>query len=304
MEQDQMANKERVRVRVTAGRQGSPIQQIIKAAPKPNLPTTIERQPENVYQAIIQLARDPDVDPVKLKVFIELQITLEDREAQKAFTRAFHALQSELPTINKDGLIDNGEGKNPNDRTPRGHKRMKARFASYPNIMEVCKPLLSKHGFTLSDAIEPSPDLGRIVVVGYLDHVGGHCRISRFPLGIDDTGKKNNQQGWGSAQQYGMRYNAIALLNIVSKAPQDQDNDGYPKEQPDADDPISSGPERVSEEQAMKLREAIEDCGVTMWIFFNKFRVQHAADLPADLFEEAMTACANYKKAKQDGNHQ
>jgi hypothetical protein len=290
-----MPNKERVRV--AAGRQESPSQQIVKIDPKAIMAPV--PPPQNIAQAIIQLAKDPDVDPAKLKVIAELQIQLEEREAKKAFTRAFNALQAELPSITKDGLIDHTKG-NEDDRTARGNKRMKTRFATYPNIMGVCRPLLKKHGFTLSNVIEPSDDSTRIVVVGYLEHVDGHARISRFPLGIDDTGKKNNQQGWGSAQQYGMRYNAIALLNIVSEAPQDLDNDGYSRKPSDADDPISSGPERVSEEQAMALRDAIEACGVTMQTFFKKFRVQHAADLPAHLFKEAMTACANYKKAKAD----
>ena len=205
--------------------------------------------PRSMLEVIAQAVMNPACDVAKMEALLNMQERIEANDAKKAFTRAFNALQEELPIINKDGLIDHGDGV-----TAKGNKKLKTKWATYPNIMRVCGPLLKKHGFTLSNVIEPSADAARIVVVGYLEHIDGHSRVSRFPLGIDATGGKNNNQGWGSSQQYGMRYNAIALLNIVSEAKQDDDNDGFrPKgSKPDDDgfpgDSITSGPVLITEE--------------------------------------------------------
>jgi ERF superfamily len=267
----------------------------VKAAPKQEIVVhqpASPPAPRSMLEVIATAVRDPACDVAKMQALLDMQERIEANDARKQFTQAFNALQAELPVINKDGIIDHGDGV-----TAKGNKKLKTRWATYPNIMDICGPLLKKHGFTLSSVIEPSADGLKINVVGYLDHIGGHSRVSRFPMTADATGGKNNQQGWGSSQQYGMRYNAIALLNIVSKAPQDNDNDGFTKKR-DPDDPISSGPKLITDDQAAELREAIEDCGVPLDTFLKKFRVEEVASLLASEFKNAMTSCANYKKAK------
>jgi hypothetical protein len=187
-----------------------------------------ETSPAHMLKVIADAAANPECDAGKMKALHDLMKDVYEFEGKKAFTRAFNALQDELPAIDRDGRIDHSS--DGGERTRSGKKALKTGYSTYPNIMRVVKPLLKKYGFTLSNVIEPTADGARIHVVGYLEHIEGHSRISRFPMSIDTTGGKNNQQGWGSSQEYGRRYNAIALLNIVSEAPQDQDNDGFERD--------------------------------------------------------------------------
>lgn len=263
--------------------------------------------PTTFLEVLYRASVDPRCDAAKMETLLNMQERIEATEARKAFTVAFNALQAELPVITKDGLIDHGEG-----TTARGNAKLKASYSTYPNLMRICRPLLKKHGFTFNNTTEPTADGTRIAVVGYLTHVGGHGMKTSFPLGADAGPGRSNAQAWGSASSYGKRYNLILLLDIVSEAPFDQDDDARKKSkakivETDASDPISTGRggdtfpgDKVflSEKQAMELRDAIEACGVPMKVFTDKFG--EVSKLAASEFRNALASCANYKKA-QDG---
>jgi len=214
-------------------------------------------------------ASDPRCDTGKMQALLDMQERIEDRDAQKAWTIAFNAMQGELPTIDKDGKIDHGDGV-----TAKGNARLKTRFSTFSNLMEVCKPIMHRHGFTLSSLIEPGSD-GKINVISMLDHIAGKSRLSRFPMGADATGGKNNQQGWGSSQQYGMRYNMLALLQIVTKAREDVDNDGFK-----VDDPIT-------QVQLVELIALADKAGADKAKFCVVMNVEAFADIRQSRFEEA-----------------
>jgi ERF superfamily len=280
-----------------------------KPKPKPNRAVVVKLPvpQRTMLQVIAEATMNPAVDVEKMKALMEMQRTLQQDEADRVFTRDFNGLQHELPSIRRDGKISHAV--DDTGMTRSGKRAMTARYATYPNIMSVIGPLFKKYGFTLSNVVEPSADNTRIVVVGTLEHIEGGKRVTRFPITIDTTGKKNNQQGWGSAQQYAMRYNAIALLNIVSRAPEDDDRDGFdqsPKQEvvdPETgevtEDPISSGPKLISKAQFAKLVEAIADCGVGDKAVLDKYRIKKLTDLPAEMLKDVLAACANYKAAKQ-----
>ena len=237
--------------------------------------------PVNLLQVIAAAAANPRCNVEKMKALLDMQRDIEDRDARKAFTVAFNALQSELPVIDRDGKIDHGDGV-----TARGNKKLKTRYATYPNLMTVCNPLMKRHGFTLSSTVRSNP-AGLMVVTSHLEHVMGHFRETEFTLSADTSGGKNNQQGWGSSQQYGMRYNAIALLNITTKAPQDADNDGFP---------VSAN---ITAAQTDELIAIIEDAGADKQRFCEVFEIEGIADLPARRFDEAKARVEAYKKSRK-----
>lgn len=251
-------------------------------------------QPRSMLEVIYAAAVDPRCDPAKVRELYEIQKDIEDRDARKAFTRAFNALQFELPTIDKDGYIDHGDG-----LTARGNAKMKARYSTYPNLMSVCRPLLKKHGMTFNNVIEPSVDGTKSDVVGYLTHVDGHGMKSHFPLTVDVTGKKNNQQGFGSGASYAKRYNLVLLLDIVSEAKADQDNDGYPKRE----DGQTAALATVSKAQEEELRLAIEDAGLPEERFLSKYQIESLGELPAKVLAEARKDVAAFKR-KHTGSAQ
>lgn len=239
--------------------------------------------PSNFLQVIMQASLDPRCDPVKMQALLDMQERLEEREAKKAFTEAFNSLQAELPVITKDGRIDHGDG-----TTAKGNKKLKTSFATYPNINRVCGPLMKKYGFTFSTSMETEAS-GAMVAVSTLEHVGGAARSTRFRLTADATGGKNNQQGWGSSQQYGMRYNMIALLNIVSEAKEDADNDGFPQKE--------DGP--ITKQQLAELEKLAKDGGADKAKFCEVMNVESMAAIPASRFEEAKKQLQRKVTAKQ-----
>lgn len=238
--------------------------------------------PSNMLQVIAAAVMDPRCDTEKMRALLDMQRDIEERDAKKAFTRAFNALQAELPVINKDGMIDHGEG-----TTAKGNKKLKTRFATYPNLNRIVGPLMKKHGFTFSTSMEPDPS-GAMIAVSTLSHVEGDSRKTHFRLTADTTGSKNNQQGWGSSQQYGMRYNMIALLNIVTEAKDDADNDGFPP-----------GPGPISQAQLQELIELADEGGADKRKFCEVMGVDGLAQIPTSRFEEAKKQLQRKLRQKQ-----
>jgi hypothetical protein len=241
--------------------------------------------PTSMLAVISQAVMDPRCDVEKMKALLDMQERIETRDSQKAFTVAFNALQAELPIINRDGKIDHS-AEGTSGTTKSGRKALQTKYATYPNLNRVVGPLLKKHGFTFSSAMEPEPS-GAMVVTSTLEHVGGHSRTTHFRVTADATGGKNNQQGWGSSQQYGMRYNMIALLNIVTEAKEDADNDGFPKDGP------------ISEAQLKELIKLADDAGADKAKFCAVMGVEALAEIPQSRFAEAKQQLQRKLKQKK-----
>lgn len=266
--------------------------------------------PPNMLAVIAQAAADPRTNPENMRALLDMSKEIAAEEGRMEFIAAFHRMQKQLPTINKDGKIEVRKKTSSGERD--GPVQQTTKFSSYENIMEICKPIMDEFGFIFASAIEPAPDGARINVISYLDHVRGHQRLSRFPMTADVTGNKNNQQGWGSSQKYGMRYNAIALLNIISRAPQDRDTDGVvidakptkasaraaaPQQQQPQDDGGFPGDRTISAEQCVQLMAAIEYCGVGLDKFCAKYQIAKVEELPETKLRLALKACADFASA-------
>jgi ERF superfamily len=261
-----------------------------------------EPGPANFLAVIMTAALDPRCDVEKMQALLKMQQDMEDRESVKAFTRDFIALQRVLPVINRDGKIEIREKNAQTGSREGGRVQQATPYATYPAIMKVCKPLLDAHGFTLASWVEPEAGGARIVVVSQLDHVEHHHRASRFPLPAETSGSKNNVQGWGSSQQYGMRYNAIALLNIVSESPKDADFDGHQGNfKPAKGGGFVDVPEEVSAitpAQRNKIVDLLTDAKIKEAQFCAKYGIGQIIQLPSNLFDAAVKAIGEHKAAR------
>lgn len=250
-------------------------------------------QQKNMLQIIADIAASPDANPLVMRELLDMQKEIMADQAKRDFNAAFLALQSELPVIRRDGkiVIPPKDGK-AGQSTP---------YATFNAINDVIRPLLRKHGFTLSFSTEPVGE--RLLVRGLLEG-HGHERTTAFPLPAETSGSKNNVQVWGSSMSYGKRYCTVALLNIVSAAPEDRDTDGHPNKETfraAKGGAIADVPDRetVSEDQAMKLRDLIEWSGVGTKKFCAHYGIAKVADLPADLFSTAEKDCKDYHANQQ-----
>lgn len=264
-------------------------------------------EPKNMLAVIAAAAANPACDVGKMQALLDMQEKLEQKQAQREFTQDFIALQAELPSISRDGKIEI-VAKDENGRRPTtgGRVQQSTPYATFNNIMRTIKPLLNKHNFTLSFATEPAGD--RIMVKGFLRHVSTHEQTTSFPLPAETSGSKNNVQGWGSSMSYGKRYATIALLNIVSHAPEDADRDGGSAPSgakkaakgasEEALEVIDEGEPKITEEQHDKLVDALEACGATRAAFCAAWKIAKVADLPASGYDRAMKACDDKMKGK------
>lgn len=174
---------------------------------------TKPRAKADLLDRLEMLALRPEIDVGKLKALLDLQERVMAQRAEMAFTEAFTALSSELPRIRKTGhahVVTKSGGK------------MGYSYARWDDMDATLRPLLTKHGFSLSFATSPGPRPATVCVRGVLSHHDGFSRTGEMELPFDASGGKNPVQGVGSALSYGRRYVAVMLLNIVVE---DDDDD-------------------------------------------------------------------------------
>lgn len=167
------------------------------------------REPEGLGAVIERLAARPEVDVAKLEKIIELQERVIAHNARSAFEAAYARMQPQIPQIAEKGQI-----------VVKGSVR--STYARLEDIHEVVKPILAQFGFALRHRTEWPGD-GVIRIVGILSHEEGHSEESAFEALMDRSEFRTDIQSMGSTVSYGRRYTTLDLLNIATRA---QDNDG------------------------------------------------------------------------------
>lgn len=158
------------------------------------------------------------------------------RQAEKEFAKAFNALQAEMPQIRADKVVPNNDGS------------ARYKFAPYESIMDAVRPLLLKHGFTVT--FSTSYDPTRIIQKCTLQHIGGHQRTNEFAARIGRGPPGSSEaQGDGAASTYAKRFALCNALNITietdSDASLDARNDG----------------ELITDDKVQYLKEQVAEVG-------------------------------------------
>jgi hypothetical protein len=188
---------------------------------------------------IERLAALPDFDVAKLEKLLDMQERVLNRQAETAFNVAFVDLQAEIPTIIERSKTDKGK------------------YAPREDIVDIVRPILKAHGFTLGFRTE-WPD-GKIQIVGILTHRDGHSRESKFLTDADTSGSKNAIQARGSAVEYGRRYTTTDLLNIATRG---GDDDGRRSGKPEPPEGFDKYWKQLADaaDQGTKALEAVWAC--------------------------------------------
>lgn len=173
--------------------------------------TALEVAPKDTGLASVieRLAARPEVDVAKLEKIIELQERILRYNAKSAFDAAFARMAPKIPEVNEKGQI-----------TVKGSLR--STYAKLEDIHEAVKPILAEHGFAMRHRTEWPKD-GIIRIVGILSHEEGHSEESAFEAPMDRSEYRTDIQSMGSTVSYGRRYTTLDLLNISTRA---QDDDG------------------------------------------------------------------------------
>ena len=202
---DQMAAGEKLGA--AAGELAAPLVKELRTADEPagGLAVMIER-----------LAANPNVDVDKLERIIAMQERIIRYQAEADFNAAFATMQQEIPVIVERHW---GDGD-------------KWSFAPLEDIIEPLRPILAKHGFSLSHQSQFAEKT--VKVIGILTHKSGHSRQSEFQSAADQSGSKNAIQALGSSVAYGKRYTTKDLLCIVTRGEDDNGETSEKNKQPEA----------------------------------------------------------------------
>ena len=214
---------------------------------------------------MIEKAMSSGADLERLEKLWDLQVKYEDREAEKAYFKAFAAFKSEAVLIVKDKSVAYGQ-------TSYNH-------ASIGNMISTITPFLSRHGLSLSWSTIQN---GQIAVTCTLSHELGFSKSTSLSAGKDDSGKKNQIQQIASTQTYLQRYTALSITGLATQDQTDDDGRGSePKNET----------EYITEDQWRELDTMlgqIEDPTINEEYFCMCFRIDGMDLLPADMFAKAV----------------
>lgn len=220
-----------------------------------------------IIQVIERAAMNPNVDIDKMERLLQMQERIMERQARAAYMSALADMQPDLPEIPENG---------------KGHGNIK--YALWEDINELIKPVLGRHGFSLS--FRTGQTDGKIIVTGVLSHREGHSEETTMHLPTDTSGSKNAVQAVGSSTSYGKRYTAQALLNLTSR---NEDDDGH-----------NAGARLITAEQRKELQNLIEAANGDVAAFCTWAKIDSLAAMPESKFVKAKQALE--ARIQQKGN--
>ena len=214
--------------------------------------------PGALLGAMLELARDPNFDAVKFEALANLQIKMEDRQAERFLTRDLQAVQRAIPPVERDGRIPKKDGKS-------------IPFATFEAIMAVIQPLLDQYGMTVS--FSTRFEALKIVVTGTLRHPAGASMSADVVIPIDEGPGRNTTQAHISSITYGKRVAVKQLFNVIDKGADDSGETSHLK--------------LMTEEQAQELSDLLKVGGgseARMLTTFYGDKYRSLDEVPADQF--------------------
>lgn len=231
----------------------SPIEQILRSA--------VERGVTAENVAVIERLTD-------------LYEKIQAKDAEKRFAAAFVLLQADMPNITASKSVPNRDGSE------------RYRFAPYEEIMAQVKPLLQKHGFTLTFSTDF--DDKRVIQSCTLQHVDGHSRTNKFAARIGSGPPGSSEaQGDGAASTYAKRFALCNALNITIET----DTDGR------REDARAEG-EAISEEKVAYLREQVRETHSHEGKFLEFAGVKSYEEITESIYPQLVRSLATKARGK------
>lgn len=153
----------------------------------------------------------------QLQILQEMYFKDLARKAEEAFNLAMNAAQSEVTRVIPDAY----------------NQETKSKWATYPALDKMLRPIYIKHGFSLSFDSGESP-ADTVTAFCYLSHREGHTRKYQSPpVPLPTKGAKGgavmtSTHGTGAAMSYAKRYLLCYIFNIPVG---DEDTDGNAPQQ-------------------------------------------------------------------------
>lgn len=236
---------------------------LVVSAPAPTTP-----------MELLSRALERGADLTVLEKLMDLQERHERNQARKAFDDAMASARGEFPIIRKNRTVD---FTSPKGRTNYQHEDL-------AEIAKAVGPVLAKYGLsyrfrTTSDVNQP------ITVTCIISHRLGYSEENTLVGPRDESGNKNAIQAIGSTLTYLQRMTLKAALGLAAS----DDDDGQ----------TSGGSDVITDEQAAKLRDKIDDTGADVERFCKYWRIEALPDLPRRDFDNAMASLDEAAKARR-----
>jgi len=188
---------------------------------------------------------------------LAMQMTVREEERKAAFAGALADLQAECPQIERNGKILN-----------KDKVTVRSRYSLLEDIDIVIRPLLQKHGFSVSYN-EESATGDNYRISCKLLHRGGHFETKFITLPLDKNEFRTRMQDRKSTESFAHRTLLLMHLNIVSRG---ADNDGQGSDK------------KISDEQEKDLLVLIEEIKQDVPKLLKYFGIEKLADLPEKEF--------------------
>jgi hypothetical protein len=217
----------------------------------------------------------PDIDMDRVERAFAMHQKMEHDAAVRAFNTDMAKVQSELQSV----------------VAAKKNKHSGSMYADIDAIHTACKPVWTKHGFSIVGGSKPCDIPGHITMTLEVLHSGGHSKLFEDNWPLDISGKDGNAnktpiQGKGSSTTYARRYMELSIFDLaISRL--DNDGQSHAAKKPEK--------ETVSVKQVADLIAAAELKGVSVSAICKRLRVESLADLTVDRLQVAVNAIANTK---------
>lgn len=174
---------------------------------KDNLP---DLPPVDMQSALLEIVRRKDIDPERLKQFLDLQIQMEERQARMAFMNAMAGFQGDCPVIPKTKRVN--------------FKSVDYKYSPIEEMTKLITPITRKWGLSYSFDIRKTDNPKEHNLVTIISHEAGYSKEYNYyfnPVHEDD--RMNGNQKAKSSVTYAKR---AALENALGIVTGGEDNDG------------------------------------------------------------------------------
>lgn len=236
-----------------------------EVATRSNSDVVVGSEPASLIEIISRVAADPNCDVDKMERLLQMQERLVAREAEVAFNEAMQAAQAEMPQVLRDKK---------NDQT-------NSHYARLETIDKTIKPIIARHGFSLSFGTADSPREGHYRVTCIVSHIGGHSRNYHADLPADNAGIKGSvnktpTHAFGSSMSYGRRYLKLLIFDLATTEDDDGNGAGGAIDPHEEAKPILDMIDATPRDQLSPLKQRCSDEAKARGISDNAFKLVRA----------------------------
>lgn len=158
-------------------------------------------QNEQIQNALMEVVKNPEIDPVRLEKFLDLQIKMEDRQNLQAFNDSFAKFQEECPIIPKTKKVAFG--------------KVDYSYAPLDEMVYLIKPIMGKNGLSFSFNLASEDSM--MILTTIISHKNGCTKDFQYFFNpLHDDARMNDSQRRKSAITFAKRSALENALGIVT----------------------------------------------------------------------------------------